>query len=242
LATSAACIEQDHRDVYRRALKCLLDRGVPFVVGGAFAVYHYTGRWRDTHDIDVFTTPENVPAAIAALTAAGIRDLGEQAAGDRGWIYHGYFGDIIVDVIWQFANRVATVDQSWLDNAEADEFLGLEVKFPPVENLVWSKMFTLNRHRCDWPDIMNIIRANCDRFNWYKLLDMLGEHWLLLVGLVSVFDWQYPADYYCIPEAIRQELMRRRMEFRPDPNQPSREELLDPWIHTREEDRCKLAQ
>ena len=235
-------MKHDHSEIYKSALTCLQERGVPFVVGGAFAVYHYTDIWRDTHDIDIFTTPENVPQAVAALSAEGFKDLGEQAAGDRGWIYHGIKEDIIVDVIWQFANRIAMVEQSWIDGAEEGPFLSLQVFFPPIENLVWSKMFTLNRHRCDWPDVMNIIRLNCERFNWQCLLNMLGEHWLLFAGLINVFDWQYPADYDCIPKWLRDELVLRREEYAPDRNQPSRVALLDPWIHTREEDICKLEQ
>lgn len=236
-----SCIEHDHRKIYRDALRCLLERRVPFVVGGAFAVYHYTGKWRDTHDIDIFTTPEHVPAAIEAISAIGFKDLGEQAVGDRGWIYHGIRDDIIVDVIWQFANRIAVVDETWLESAETGEFLGLEVAFPPVEYLSWSKIFTLNRHRCDWPDVMNLIRSTCERFNWQLLLDMLKEHWLLLSGLINVFDWQYPGDHECVPQWVRDELDRRRAEYKPGPDEPPRIELLDPWIHTREEDICKSA-
>lgn len=236
------CIGNDHRDVYREALQCLLNGEIEFLVGGAFAVYHYTGKWRDTHDIDIFTMPKYVPQAVQALNAVGFKDIGEQAIGDSVWIYHGQKGDMVVDVIWQFANGIAVVDQTWLDTAESGEFLGLQVMFPSVENLAWSKIFTLNRHRCDWPDVMNIILSSCNRFDWAKLLGMMKEHWLLLAGLVDVFDWQHPASFTCIPDWVRQELASRRLEYKPMSDQPSRAQLLDPWIHTREEDICKSEQ
>jgi hypothetical protein len=129
------CVKSDHQDVYVEALNSLIDSGVPFMVGGAFGVWYYTGRWRDTHDMDVFTAPEHVPAAAEALSEAGFEDLGEQAAGDREWIYHAIRGDIIVDVIFSFANRVTTVRDDWIERGPEAEFLGVKVKFMPIEEL-----------------------------------------------------------------------------------------------------------
>lgn len=242
LAQAGQCVSPKHKEVYVQALKSLTEHGVPFVLGGAFAVWFYTGRWRDTHDIDVFTTPENVPIAMESLAEAGFQDLGEQAPGDRGWIYHAIKGDIIVDVIFKFANRVITVADDWVERGKEGEFLGVPLKFMPVEELVHSKIFTMNKHRCDWPDVMRIFKANCSSFDWERLLDMLGEHWLLFAGVVDVFDWQFPGDSECIPEEVRRELINRRLEYKPDPNIPPREKLLDPWIHSRPESKCYWEQ
>ena len=234
------CVETKHRDFYIQALDCLKEKDVPFMVGGAFAVWYYTGRWRDTHDMDVFTSPEHVPAAAAALSASGFEDLGEQAAGDREWIYHAVKGDIIVDVIFSFANRITTVAEDWIKRGPEGELLGVQVKFMPIEELVHSKIYTMNKHRCDWPDIMRILRTNCPTFDWRRFMDMLGDAWLLFAGLVDVFDWQFPADKHCIPDDIRLELIRRRLNYEPDVSVGSREKLLDPWIHSRPEDICYL--
>lgn len=232
------CIGSEHQDVYTKALAAVTEKDIPFALGGAFAVWHYTGIWRHTHDIDIFTTPENVQPIAEALTQAGFDDLGEQAPGDREWIYHAIKADIIVDVIWRFANRLTMVTSDWMEQGSPGEFLGIDVKFIPMEELVWSKIYTMNKHRCDWPDIMRIFRANCATFNWKKLLDRVGEHWLLLDGVIDVFDWQFPADGACVPTEIRQELLRRKEEYRSDPSAPTREKLLDPWIHSRPEDIC----
>lgn len=235
------CVETEHQDVYILALECLQKNNVPFMLGGAFAVWYYTGKWRNTHDIDVFTTPENMAAAVDALTDAGFTDIGEQAAGDREWIYHAIKGDIIVDVIWRFANRLTSVTDEWIERGPEGEMLGLQVKFVPIEELVWAKIFVMNRHRCDWPDVIGILRTNCPTFDWNKLLDLLGEHWLLFAGLVDVLDWEYPADSHCVPDYIRRELNRRRLEHAPDLSIGNREKLLDPWIHSRPEDLCYWA-
>lgn len=218
------------------------DRNVPFVLGGAFAVWFYTGVWRHTHDIDVFAEPESVPAAAEALKSAGFEDLGEQAPGDREWIYHAVKGDIIVDVIFKFANRITSVSADWIKRSRPGELLGEDVRFLPPEELVWSKIFTMNKHRCDWPDIMRIFRANCANFDWDHLIKMLGDHWLLLGGLVHVFDWQHPDDHACIPQGVRDELLKRRQDHQPQQGVGNREKLLDPWIHSRPEDKCYWEQ
>lgn len=222
------------RDLYVEALDALCDSGVQFMVGGAFAVYHYTGWWRNTHDIDVYVTHENMPRAAAALASVGFVDLGEQAPGDHQWIYHSGKDGLIFDVIWRFANLENYITPDWFDRASAGEFLDLPLKFMPLEELVWIKVFVINRHRCDWPDVMRIVQAQCQRLDWGRLLDLIGEHWLLLAGMIDVFDWQHPDSMGCIPDAIRSELAAKHQRYRYDhPGKVDREHLLDPWLHQR---------
>ena len=49
-----------HASAYRAALRALRDSRVPFLVSGAFAMYHYSGVWRETKDLDVLLTPEGL--------------------------------------------------------------------------------------------------------------------------------------------------------------------------------------
>jgi hypothetical protein len=238
---SQCCIDPENRAVYSEALEALIDAEAPFLVGGAFAVHFYTALWRDTRDLDVFCRLDDVPLAIEALLQAGFADIGEQAARDHEWIFHSRKHDIIVDVIWSFANGLAAVDSDWFAEAIQGDFLGYPVAFVPTERLIFSKLFTLNRHRCDWPDIIRIMTNNVKPVEWPHLMDLVGDHWLLLSGLVDVFDWQYPAAFNVVPREVRDELQRRRNSYAPDPNALSREELLDPWVYTREEDICNSA-
>jgi hypothetical protein len=235
------CVEPDNRATYVEALSSLIDSEIPFLVGGAFAVHFYTDLWRDTRDLDVFVPPRDVPNAVDALRATGFADIGEMAARDNDWIFHGRKRNIMVDVIWRFANGIATVDQEWMDEGEPGEFLGYDVAFVPTEKLIYSKLFTLNRHRCDWPDIMRLMKNSVRPVRWPHLLEMIGEHWLLLAGLIDVFDWQHPSETEVVPREIRKELQRRRGKYNLGSNAPSREELLDPWIFTRNENTCSSA-
>ena len=224
----------NERDLYIDALETLHEADIPFMVGGAFAVYHYTNWWRNTHDIDIYVVQEDLPAAMEALDSTGFTDIGEQAEGDREWIYHSAKGHVIFDVIWRFANLENYISRDWFERAPEANFLGLDLKFLPLEELCWIKSFVINRHRCDWPDVMRIIKAQCQVLQWDRLLDMLGENWLLLAGLVDVFDWQHPESISCIPGSIRDKLAQMRIEYHNNPPRGvKREELLDPWLYQR---------
>src|SRR5947208_9059987 len=53
--------------VYRRAIEAVRGAGIRFLLGGGFALASYTGRWRDTKDIDFYIHPRDRKKAIAAL-------------------------------------------------------------------------------------------------------------------------------------------------------------------------------
>lgn len=222
------------RDLYIDALETLIGAEVPFMVGGAFAVYYYTGWWRNTHDIDIYVVQSDVSVAAEALNSAGFSDIGEQAEGDREWIYHSAKGHVIFDVIWRFANLENYISSDWLDRAPEANFLGLDLKFLPLEELCWIKVFVINRHRCDWPDVMRLFKSQCGSLQWDRLLNMLGENWLLLAGLIDVFDWQHPEYMGCIPDSVRRKIAQMRTDYRDNPPKSTkREHLLDPWLYQR---------
>lgn len=233
MSEKVALLSDEHKELHTRALIALTDAGVDFMLGGAFAVYYYTNWWRDTHDIDMYIVHEDLDRATEALEKAGYHDLGEQAKGDREWIYHAGRESMIVDLIWRFANLANYVTRDWLDRAPKGRFLGVDVKFLPLEEVVWIKTFVINRDRCDWPDVMRVIKSQCRNLDWNRLLGLLAEHWLLLAGMIDVFDWQHPELIDCVPESVREELMFRRRDYWKHPPQVDREQLLDPWLDQR---------
>jgi hypothetical protein len=56
---------------YRDVLERLRAEGVRFLVGGAWALEHYTGISRRTKDIDLFVHPAELDAALRPLAGAG---------------------------------------------------------------------------------------------------------------------------------------------------------------------------
>src|SRR6266850_576676 len=53
----ADAISEAEWAIYRTAISVLRSTGVPFMLGGGFALATFTGRWRDTKDIDFYIHP-----------------------------------------------------------------------------------------------------------------------------------------------------------------------------------------
>src|SRR5262245_29469443 len=66
----ASSITSREWSIYASALEAMRAAGVRFLLGGGFALATYTGRWRDTKDIDFYILPEARRAAVESLTNA----------------------------------------------------------------------------------------------------------------------------------------------------------------------------
>ena len=56
---------------YLNALRVLSEAKVPYLLGGAYALAHYTGIVRHTKDLDLFVRPADAPRALDVLRHAG---------------------------------------------------------------------------------------------------------------------------------------------------------------------------
>jgi hypothetical protein len=50
----AFMIDSDAQNFYSEILSLMSETGIDFLLGGGFAVSHYTGIQRDTKDMDIF--------------------------------------------------------------------------------------------------------------------------------------------------------------------------------------------
>ena len=64
----------DQRNLFVEVLTLMNERGVPYVVSGAFALQQHTGIWRNTKDLDLFMAPCEVPRALDELGPRRIQD------------------------------------------------------------------------------------------------------------------------------------------------------------------------
>src|SRR4051794_12049994 len=87
---------------YRKTLTVLGDSGVPFLVGGAYALGYFTGIERHTKDFDIFVRGEDAPRALKVLEAAGYRT----ELTFPHWLGKAYSGDDFIDVIFNSGNGV----------------------------------------------------------------------------------------------------------------------------------------
>jgi hypothetical protein len=187
---------------HRRVVEALAAGGIRFSVGGGLAFSAYSGRWRNTKDLDLFVLQSDRESAIQAVTEAGFCDYFDQCAYDPAWIFRGYKEGHIVDLIWAMANHSTFVDDQWLNSAQAIRIHGLTLPLTPVEELIYSKLYVLQRERCDWPDLFNIVFRCGEQIDWQRLLARVGPDAPLLGAMMRVYTWLCPEPAASLPEWI----------------------------------------
>jgi hypothetical protein len=219
--------------VYGEVMRRARARGIRFAIGGAFATAVYTGELRNTKDFDVYLLPSDREPMKRIMDEAGLRDYFERLSYDRTWIYRGSREDIIVDAIWAMANHRAEVDEYWLTRGPEISIRGERLRAIPVEELIWSKLYVMQRERCDWGDVFNLLDARANVLDWDHLLDRLSTDGPLLAGALCVFTWLAPDRADGIPAAARARLGLGERPARSDPSVTrARADLLDsrPWF------------
>lgn len=188
--------------LYRVVLEAAQRQGMRFALGGGFAFSAYARRWRDTKDMDLYVLPDERQAMIEIVLASGFADYFEREPYDRNWIFRGYREGVIVDVIWQMANQRAKVDDRWLTRGPEITIRGLTVRLLAVEDLIWAKLYVLQRERCDWPDLLNVIYVQGPQMDWNYLLEQVGDDAAVLGGVLHLLGWMCPERAQELPEWI----------------------------------------
>jgi hypothetical protein len=217
--------------IYAAVLDEAAKRGIPFAVGGAFAVATYTGCWRNTKDLDLYVLPEHRDRMIAMLGELGLTDYFDTKGYDRWWIYRATKDGVIVDLIWAMANHRAQIDGLWMSGPETT-IHGRRVKVLPAEAMLWDKLYIMQRERCDWPDALNLLYAVGPDLDWKMLLARIGDDTPLLAGALTVFQWVAPGRAGKLPAWLRKRFgLSPRAGASPDYQKP-RADLLDrrPWF------------
>lgn len=191
---------------YVDVLRRLDEAGVPFLVGGAFALDCYAGVARDTKDLDLFCMREDWDRAAAVMSDVGYQVL-LPFPHWLGKIKHpdGHF----VDVIYNSGNGLTAVDEVWFENARETRIFGHPVLLCPPEETVWSKSFVMERERFDGADVAHLLRAWAERMDWERLVDRFGPNWPVLLAHLTMFDFIYPGERSKIPAWVMRELTRR---------------------------------
>jgi hypothetical protein len=195
-------IPEAEREVYRLALTTLNREGVPFIVSGLYALYEYTGIYRQTKDLDIFVQPQHVVEAARVLRGAGFRPHLEQSH----WLAKAMHGDKQIDIIYGTGNGLSFIDADWFAHSRAGILAGTQVRVAPPEELLWHRLFVSERHRSDVSDILHLILTRGDEFDWDRLLRRVDGHWRLLLAQVHLYDFVYPGHRARIPQRVRRRL------------------------------------
>jgi hypothetical protein len=191
------------REFYLSALDALDRAGVRYLVGGGYAMAHYTAIKRDTKDLDVFVRPGESRRALDTLAACGFR---------TEWTWPHFLakalsdGEAFVDVLFNSGNGLSPVDDEWFARAVEGEILDRRVMLVPAEEMIWSKAFVMERDRFDGADVAHLILRRGQHFDWQRLLRRFAGHERILLAHLLMFGYIYPSEQGRLPTWVLEEL------------------------------------
>lgn len=201
--------DEDAIAFYQEALDHLKDSGIEFMLGGAFAIFHYSGIYRDTKDIDVYCKSSDCPRIMKYFSDRGY----ETQFTDARWLAKIFKGEYFIDLIFDTVNNICKVDDTWFERSVSASFFDRDLKLLGPEDLIWSKIYVQNRERYDGADINHLLIQYGINLDWKHLLYRLDQHWQLLLAQIVIFQFVYPADYQqIVPRWLYDELLRRAAE------------------------------
>jgi hypothetical protein len=202
---------------YQRVLRTLTEAGIPVLVGGAYSMAVHTGIERNTKDLDLFLRRTDYDAAAQALGARGCA----MELTFPHWLGKAHQEPYFVDLIFNSGNAMTPVDDAWFTHAIDAEILGIAVRVVPVEELLWSKAFLMERERYDGADVAHLLRVHATSLDWARLMERMAPIWRVLLSHLVLFGFIYPAQRAQIPAWVMTKLLARLREEMesPPPNQ-----------------------
>ncbi|MFH0900795.1 MAG: hypothetical protein V2A73_09225 [Pseudomonadota bacterium] len=195
-------LDAQTKAVFQEVLFALREEGLRFIIGGAFALNHFTGVWRFTKDLDVFCEPRVGPQVLAALRKRGFASHLEE----KHWLGKAFKNDALVDVIWGCGNWTSFVDESWYCRAVQATILGENTLVACPADIILSKSYVAGRERFDGTDIAHLIHSCGRTFDWPALVNRFGDHWLLLLHYLVLFRFVYPQEREIAPTSLIRDL------------------------------------
>lgn len=221
-------VPKEQVDLFRDVLTELENCRMPYAVSGAFSLRQHTGICRYTKDLDLFLTAKNSNAALSCLHEAGM----DCEVTDPVWLSKAWRNGYFVDLISGMSNGLVTVEDSWIARARPAVVFGVETRVLAPEELVASKIFVAKRERFDGADIAHVIYGTYGNFDWDREMEIVGEHWEMLLWSLVLFRYVYPAQSHYVPSEIWCELVTRftREIKNRDPKALFRGSLIDEYM------------
>lgn len=146
----------------KRTAAAMRDDDVPFALGGGLACWAHGAPISD-HDVDIMVRPHDAQRAQAVLVNAGMRPIRPP----EEWLLKVYDGAVLVDII--FRPNGEPVDDAMLGRATVMEVAALTMPVLPLEEVLASKLISLNEHCCDFEKLIAIARAVREQVDWDQL-------------------------------------------------------------------------
>src|SRR5262249_44252412 len=116
-------------------LRELSKLGLPFLLGGTYALSVYTGITRATKDLDIVCKPSDCTSILQHFKRLGYAVEIE----DERWIAKVFRGEHFFDLIFASWHGAMPVSDRWFDHAPRVEIFGMPVRVIAPTELIWSK-------------------------------------------------------------------------------------------------------
>jgi hypothetical protein len=198
-------IPREQEELFREILTFFETSGIAYTIAGAFALRAHTGICRDTKDLDIFLTAENAVRALDCLRQHGF----ECEVCDPVWLYKAHQNGFFVDLITGMSNAAIVVDESWIQRAVPAVVYGVTTRVLAPEELIASKLFVTRRERFDGADIAHVLYGTRGKLDWSRILQLVGQHWEMLLWALVLFRYVYPAQTQYVPADVWNDLLGR---------------------------------
>ena len=182
------------RTALKRSASALKADGVPFALGGGYALW-VAGGPEPSHDVDLVVAETDVELAANSLAAAGLRV--ERPPED--WLFKAYCDPngstelaedpALVDVLHRLGG--VPVEQSLLESAQEFEVLGVRIPVLSPTPIMIAKLKSLSEHYCDFAPLLLSVRAVREQLDWTEIRkatqdNPFAEAFLLVVERLSI--------------------------------------------------------
>jgi hypothetical protein len=146
-------------ETLKRATAALRAAEVPFLLGGSLASWARGGP-QTFKDLDFMIKPEDADRALEALTGVGMR--AEEPP--EGWLYKAFDGDVMIDLI--FRPRGLPMTDEVIERGDAMEVLALPIRVMALEDVIATKLLSLDEHYLDYSGLLAMSRALREQIDW----------------------------------------------------------------------------
>ena len=153
---------EDIEATMKKAVAAFREANVPALPAGSLAVWARGGP-ETRHDLDFVVKPEDAERALQALEDAGLKPERPPEA----WLFKAWDGEVLVDVI--FEPRGLVVDDELMARAEEREVMAIGISLMALEDVLVSKLMSLDEHSADYSQILLMTRTLRERIDWRDL-------------------------------------------------------------------------
>jgi hypothetical protein len=97
------------------------------------------------------------------------------------------------------------VDQHWFTRAKPLLLKNEPLEIVPAEELLAIKLYVMQRDRCDWPDLLNLLYSTAHLLDWSHVIQRMGPEKPLLAAILNIFNWIAPDRAMTLPPFVREE-------------------------------------